>query len=342
MWKFITRRLLLMIPTFIGITFACFLLLRMANTDPVTADLQAGLSGRQISAEAIEHMRALYDLDKPWYVQYGKFLKRLVTLDLGTTWQDGRLISDIIAEALPVTLMLTLISFFLAYLIAIPLGVFSAVKQRSLADQIVTVILFMLYSLPSFWVGIVLITFFSSGRYVDCLWSETPGCFPLQGWHSFEGFAEMSFGEKVGDVAWHLVLPVATLTYNALAATSRYMRTGMLETIRQDYIRTARAKGLSERVVIFKHALRNSLIPIITLFGLTLPFLISGSVVVEMIFGINGMGNVTLSAIRRMDYPLVITNVAFVGVVTMFGILLSDILYAVVDPRIRYGDEGAK
>lgn len=342
MWKFLARRLLLMIPTFIGITFACFLVLRMANTDPVTADLQAGLTGGQVSQEAIEHMRALYDLDKPWYVQYGKFLKRLVTLDLGTTWQDGRLISDIIAEALPVTLMLTLISFFIAYLIAIPLGVFSAVKQRTLGDQIVTVILFMLYSLPSFWVGIMLITFFSSGRYVDCLWSETPGCFPLQGWHSFDGFEEMSFGEKVGDVAWHLVLPVVTLTYNALAATSRYMRTGMLETIRQDYIRTARAKGLSERVVIFKHALRNSLIPIITLFGLTLPFLISGSVVVEMIFGINGMGNVTLQAIRRMDYPLVITNVAFVGIVTMFGILLSDILYAVVDPRIRYGEEGSK
>ncbi len=342
MWKFIARRLLLMIPTFIGITFACFLLLRMANADPVTADLQAGLSGRQISAEAIEHMRALYDLDKPWYVQYGKFLKRLVTLDLGPTWQDGRLISDVIAEALPLTLMLTLLSFFIAYVIAIPLGVFSAVKQRTLGDQIVTVILFMLYSLPSFWVGLMLITFFSSGRYVDCLWSETPGCFPLQGWHSFEGFEQMTFGEKVGDVAWHIVLPVVTLTYNSLAATSRYMRTGMLETIRQDYIRTARAKGLNERVVVFKHALRNSLIPIITLFGMTLPFLISGSVVVEMIFGINGMGNVTLQAIRRTDYPLVITSVAFVGIVTMLGILLSDILYAVVDPRIRYGEEGAK
>ena len=342
MWKYVTRRLLLMIPTFVGITFVCFLILRAANADPVTADLQAGLSGRAISQEALEHMRAIYGLDRPWYEQYWTFLTRLVTFDLGTTWQDGRLISDIIADALPVTLMLTLVSFFFAYLIAIPLGVFSAVKQRSVGDQVVTVILFMLYSLPSFWVGIVLLTFLSSGRYVDCLWSDDPGCFPLQGWHSFEGFAQMSFGEKVGDVAWHLVLPVVTLTYNSLAATSRYMRTGMLETIRQDYIRTARAKGLSERVVIFKHALRNSLLPIITLFGLTLPFLISGSVVVEMIFGIHGMGYVTLEAIRKMDYPLVITNVAFVGIVTMVGILVSDILYAVVDPRIRYGEEGGK
>lgn len=342
MLTFIARRLLLMIPTFVGITFACFLVLRMANTDPVTADLQAGLSGQQVSQEAIEHMRKLYDLDKPWYVQYGKFLGRLVTFDLGTTWQDGRPIADIIAETLPVTLLLTITSFLIAYMLAIPLGIFSAVKQRTVADQIVTVILFMLYSLPSFWVGIMLITFLSSGRYVDCLWSDSPGCFPLQGWHSFEGFDQMSFGEKLGDVVWHLVLPVVTLTYNALAATSRYMRTGMLETIRQDYIRTARSKGLSERAVIFKHALRNSLIPIITLFGMTLPFLISGSVVVEMIFGIRGMGLVTLEAIRKTDYPLVITNVAFVGVVTMFGILLSDILYAVVDPRIRYDGGGRK
>lgn len=342
MWRYLVRRILQMIPTFFGITLLCFFVLRAANADPMTADLQAGLSGAQVSEEALEHLRETYDLDKPWYVQYAKLVGRLVTFEFGTTWQDGRPIADVIGDALPVTLMLTVVSFALAYMIAIPLGVYSAVRQYTWVDRVTTVVLFMLYSLPSFWVGIMLIVFFSSGNFVDCLWSETPGCFPLQGWHSFEGFGEMGFWEKVGDVAWHLILPVVTLTYNAFAATSRYMRTSMLETIRQDFIRTARAKGLSERAVIFKHALRNSLIPIITLFGLTLPFLIGGAVVVESIFGIRGMGLITLEAIRLPDYPLVITNVAFIAIVTMAGILLSDILYAVVDPRIRFGDEGTR
>jgi peptide/nickel transport system permease protein len=331
-----------MIPTFFGITLVCFAVLRMANVDPVTSGAQAALRGRQVSQQAIEHLRATYHLDEPWYVQYGLLIERLVTLDLGTTWQDGRPIADVIAEALPVTLMLTVTSFLLAYLLGIPLGVFSAVKQHSVPDQVLTVTLFMLYSLPSFWVGIMLIVFFSSGDFVDCMWTEGPGCFPLQGWHSFEGFEQMSTWQKMGDVLWHLVLPVVTLTYNALAVITRYMRTGMLETIRQDYIRTARAKGLSERAVIFKHALRNSVLPIITLFGLTLPFLIGGSVIVEHIFGIRGMGQVTLEAIRMPDYPLVITNVALMSIVTMLGILLSDILYTVVDPRIRLGGGGSR
>jgi peptide/nickel transport system permease protein len=342
MWSYIGRRLLLMVPTFLGITLACFFILRAANADPMTADLEAGLSGAQVSQEALEHLRATYDLDKPWYVQYLLLLERLVTLDLGTTWQDGRPIAEVIGEALPITLLLTVTSLMLAYLIAIPLGVLSAVKQHTVLDQVITVLVFMLYSLPSFWVGIMLIVFLSSGHFVDCLFTDKPGCFPLQGWHTFEGFEAMSFGEKVRDVLWHLVLPVVTLTYNAFAATSRYMRAGMLDSIRQDYIRTARAKGLSERIVIFRHALRNSLLPVITLFGMTLPFLISGAVVVESIFGIRGMGLITLEAIRLPDYPLVITNVAIVGLVTMVGILVSDILYSVADPRIRYDRDTAR
>ena len=338
MLRFIVRRLLLMIPTFFGVTLVCFLLMRMANTDPVTADLEAGVRGYQVSQEALEHLRKLYDLDKPWYVQYGKLVKRLVTLDLGTRWQDGRPIADIISEALPVTLLLSFLSLALSYLVAIPIGMYSAVRQYSLGDQIITVILFMLYSLPGFWVGIMLLVFLASGGYVNCSWTDAPGCFPLQGWHSFEGFEQMGLLQKVGDVAWHIVLPVITLTYASFASLSRYMRTGMLETIRQDYIRTARAKGLTERTVILKHAFRNSVIPIITLLGLQLPFLIGGAVIVEMIFGIRGMGLVALEGLRMPDYPLVITIVAFTAVITMVGILLSDVLYAVVDPRITLGE----
>ena len=339
MLPFIFKRLLWTIPTFVGVTLVCFGLMHFADADPVTTNLSMGLSGRQISSEAIEHLRKLYDLDKPWYEQYGRLVRRLVTLDLGTRWQDGRPIAEVLGEALPITLLLSFVSMAAAYLIAIPLGVFSAVRQYTLADQVVTVGLFVLYSLPSFWVGTMALVFLASGNYVNCGFIDQPGCFPLRGLHAFEGFDAMSPWQQVRDVAWHLVLPLVTLTYNAFAGLSRYMRSAMLETLRQDYIRTARAKGLSERVVIFSHALRNSLIPIVTLFGLTLPQLISGSIIVESIFGIRGMGYVALEAIRLPDYPLVITMVAFTAMVTVSGIFLSDLLYALVDPRIRLGQE---
>lgn len=339
MLRYVLGRIAWMVPTFFGITLVCFLVMRMADTDPIATNMGMGLRGQQISQEALEHLRTLYDLDKPWYVQYGRLVERLVTLDLGTRWQDGRPIVEIIGEALPITLLLSFLSLAIAYLVSIPLGVLSAVKQHTRVDRIVTVVLFVLYSLPSFWVGTMLIVFLASGSYLDCPWTEEPGCFPLQGWHAFEGFDRMSPLDKAGDVALHLVLPIVTLTYAAFAALSRYMRSGMLESLRQDFIRTARAKGLPERTVVFGHALRNSLIPILTLFGLTLPELISGSVIVESIFGIRGMGLVALEAIRMPDYPLVITIVAFTAVITMLGILVSDILYAVADPRIRYDEE---
>jgi peptide/nickel transport system permease protein len=338
MGRYLLRRVLWMVPTLFGITLVCFLLLRMANADPVAARMQGVQSSRQVSREAIEQMRKIYDLDKPWYVQYGKLVKRFATLDLGNTWQDGRPIVDIIGEALPITMLLALLSITLAYLISIPLGVYSAVKQYSLADQAVTVVLFVLYSLPSFWLGTMFIVFLASGKFLVCPWTSDASCFPLQGWHAFNGFEAMSFGQKLKDVAWHLVLPVITLTYPMLAMISRYMRAGMLENLRQDYIRTARAKGLSERSVVFGHALRNSLIPIVTLIGLELPELIGGAVIVESIYGVRGMGLVALEAIRMPDYPLVITIVAFLALMTMLGVLLSDLLYAVIDPRIKYGD----
>jgi peptide/nickel transport system permease protein len=338
MWSYVLRRVLWMVPTLFGITLVCFLLLRVANADPVASQMQNPLTGRQVSREAIEQLRKIYDLDKPWYVQYGKLVKRFATLDLGNTWQEGRPIIDIIGEALPITLLLSTLSITLAYLISIPLGVYSAVKQYSLVDQIITVLLFVLYSLPTFWLGTMFIVFLASGKFLVCPWTADRSCFPLQGWHAFTGFETMTLGQKIGDVAWHLVLPVITLTYPALAVISRYMRAGMLDNLRQDYIRTARAKGLSERAVVFGHALRNSLIPIVTLIGLELPELISGAVIVESIFGVRGMGLVALEAIRMPDYPLVITIVAFIALVTMLGVLASDLLYAVIDPRIRYGD----
>lgn len=337
MFGFLVRRVLLMIPTFFGITLICFLLMQAANSNPLVADLEAGLQGQQISQDLLEHLRSTYGLDKPWYEQYGKLVWGLLTLNPGNRFQDGRPIVEVIGEALPITLLLSFVSLGIAYVVAIPLGVYSAVKQYSLGDQLVTLVLFMLYSLPSFWVGIALLMFFSSGNYLNCSWNGSPGCFPLQGWHSFEGFAGMGALGKLRDMGFHLILPLLTMTYGSIAGLSRYMRAGMLETIRQDYIRTARAKGLPERTVIFKHALRNSVISIITLLGLQLPRLIGGAAIVEMIFGIRGMGLVALEALRLPDYPLVFTIVACTSVLTMFGVLLSDLLYAAVDPRIRLG-----
>ena len=341
MWRFLLKRLLLMIPTFIGVTLICFLILRLANAEPMSANLDIGLSGRQISRDALEHLRRLYDLDKPWYQQYFRLVRRLVSFDLGTRWQDGRPISEVIGEALPITLLLSTLSLVIAYLLAIPLGVLSAARRGSKSDTITTVGLFLLYSLPSFWVGTMLLVFLASGRFVNCPWIDAPGCFPLQGWHSFDGFERLGFWAKCVDVGWHITLPIFTLSYGALASLSRYARLGILEALHQDYVRTARAKGLSERVVLYKHALRNGIIPIITLLGLTLPYLIGGSVIVEQIFGIRGMGYVALEAIRLPDYPLVITIVAFTAIVTMVGVLISDFLYAIIDPRIRLGVEAS-
>ncbi len=335
MLRFLLRRLLLMVPTFIGVTLICFLVLRLANADPVTTGLEGAISGRQVSKEAILHLRHFYALDQPWHIQYLRLVRRLVTLDLGTRWQDGRPISEVVGEALPVTLMLSGISLIIAYSLAIPLGVFSAARRGTRRDTTMTVFLFVLYSLPSFWVGTMLIVYLSSGQFLNCPWTHSPGCFPLQGWHSFRGFEQLKPFDKVLDVIWHITLPIVTLTYASLASLSRYVRMGMLDTLRQDYIRTARAKGLSEARVSYVHALRNALIPIVTLLGLTLPSLIGGSVIVEQIFGIRGMGFVALEAIRLPDYPLVITIVAFTGLLTMIGVLVSDLLYAVVDPRIR-------
>jgi peptide/nickel transport system permease protein len=338
MWGYALRRCLWMIPTLLGVTLVCFVLLRMADVDPAMAQAQDQLRGSQISRQAIAQLRQLYGLNLPWYIQYGRLLSRLLTLDLGNAWQNGRPIVEIIAEALPVTLVLTTVSISLAYLISVPLGVYSAVKHGTLMDQGVTLLLFMLYSLPAFWFGTVLLVFLASGRFVSCAWLPAHACFPLQGFHSFDGWSAMTRWQQLKDVTWHSVLPVVTLTYPAFAVISRYTRAEMLDTLQQDYIRTARAKGLSQRAVLFGHALRNSLLPIVTLLGLELPELVGGSVIVESIFGVRGMGLTALEAARMPDYPLVISLVFLMALVTMLGTLGADLVYAWLDPRIRYNE----
>lgn len=314
----------MMIPTFFGITLLTFAIGHLAPGDPLLIETDSPLPG-SASQETIDRFRQAHGLDLPLYVQYGRWLSKVVRLDFGHSTQDHRPVTEKIAESLPKTLLLSTLALFFAYLVAVPIGVYSAVRKGWL-ERAVTVALFALYSMPSFWVAVMLLLAFSSGRALD--W------FPLQGLTS-EGFAAMGLAAKLSDLAWHLVLPVFCLSYASLASVSRYMRTGMLEVIRQDYIRTARAKGLSERTVVFRHAFRNSIIPVVTLLGLMLPHLVGGSVIVERIFGIQGMGLLAFDAIFHRDYPMVMGVTTLVALFTMASVLLSDVLYAVVDPRIR-------
>jgi peptide/nickel transport system permease protein len=211
--------------------------------------------------------------------------------------------------------------------LAIPLGIFSAVRPYTAADRSLTAVLFLLYSLPSFFVGTVMLRALT----VD----EPFAWFPNSGFRT-EGSDSWNSWDRLGDTLWHVTLPLVVLTYGALAGLSRYARTGMLDVIRSDYVRTARAKGMDERVLVFRHAARNGMMPIITLLGATLPVLVGGAVVVEFIFNINGMGTLMLDAITNKDYNVVMGETFIVAVLTLLGFLLSDLLYAVLDPRISY------
>jgi peptide/nickel transport system permease protein len=257
--------------------------------------------------------------------QFAKWLGRLVTLRFGASIRDGRPVMEKIGEALPVTLVLSLLAMALAYLVAVPLGVHAAVRRGTLLERATTVLLFVLYSLPSFWLAMVLILLFGGVGYLD--W------FPIYGL-STPGLESATGWSWLADRLHHLVLPVLCLSYGSLAVISRYQRSAMLDVIRQDYIRTARAKGLSERAVIFKHALRNAMLPTITLLGLQLPYLIGGSVIIERIFNIPGMGLLTFQAFLHRDYPVIMAVSVLSAGLTLLGLILADLFYAVADPRI--------
>ncbi len=352
MIQYVARRLLSMIPTLLGITVLVFCAVHAAPGDPATVMQGIGSGGAMqgdFDYEAkIAKFRAKYGLDLPLWEQYLSYLgpfnlkqnghpwfggtgedsySGLLVLDLGHEFQrDGVPVVQEIGRRLKVTMPLALISTFLTYLFAIPLGIYSANRRGTKLDGVITLSLFVLYSIPAFWMGLVLILLFGKTGF-DFL--------PVVGLHSpdaddLAGFASFR------DLAAHCVLPVITLTYGGLAYLSRQMRVGMIDVIRQDYIRTARAKGLSERTVVLKHALRNSLIPVITLFASVLPILIGGSIIVEYVFSIPGMGGYAYSGLLLRDYNIIMATATFSAVMTLVGILLSDIAYALVDPRISY------
>lgn len=259
--------------------------------------------------------------------QYPRWLVRMMMLDFGNSIKDNRPIWDHLKEKLPVTLIFTIASFFISYLVAIPLGIYSATHQYSIGDKVSTVVLFILYSLPNFWVATMAIVYFGGGDFLNL--------FPVSGLHSV-GAEDMTFWPWLKDLLHHIILPLAVWTYGSFTVLSRFMRGSMLEVIRQDYIRTARAKGLSEKIVVYKHALRNSLIPIITIVANLLPAAISGSIIIEFIFSIPGMGQWAFNSVLFRDYPAIMAIFTLSAILTLVGILLADILYAVVDPRISF------
>jgi peptide/nickel transport system permease protein len=262
--------------------------------------------------------------------RFARYWKNLLRLDFGISLTTRQPVMATLVSKLRYSLSLSVLSLLLAYAISIPLGIFSAVRRDTRADRVLTVGLFMLYSLPSFFVATLLLFFFSEGSDWAAL-----RIFPTGGFQSTAS-EELTTFAQLGDTVWHLVLPVGCLTYGSLAALSRYMRTGLLEVIQSDYIRTARAKGLPERVVIGKHALRNGLLPIITLLANQLPAVLGGSVVIEYIFGIPGIGQWTITSIYTRDYNVIMGVQLVTTIVVLFGMLLSDIGYALADPRIRY------
>jgi peptide/nickel transport system permease protein len=263
----------------------------------------------------------------PIYQRYFKWLLRIATFDFDRSFKDDLPVIDKIAKALPVTLGLNILTILIIYLVSIPLGVLGAVKRGSTFDNISSLLLFILYSIPNFWLATLLIMFLSSEQSLNVL--------PSVGLHA-DNAADLSYLPWLKDWILHMILPITVMTYAGFASLSRYARTSMLETIQEDFIRTARAKGLAEGVVIWKHAFRNSLITIVTLLGNLLPRLIGGSVIVEYIFSINGMGKLGFDAILARDYPVIMAITTFSAFLTLLGILVSDLLYSVVDPRVSH------
>jgi peptide/nickel transport system permease protein len=324
MWLYILKRLGLMIPLLLGITLISFTVIHLAPGTPT--DMQTTLNPKA-SLEAQKRLRELYGLDKPLMTQYWDWLSRLSRLDFGRSFSpDRRPVWDKIKERIGITLGLNLMSLIIILAVAIPIGVIAAYRAHSWFDKGTTLFVFFGFAMPTFWLALLLIMFF--GVHLDWL--------PISGLTSLN-FGQFTFWGKIHDLAAHVTLPVLVAAFGGLAGMSRYMRGNMLEVIRQDYIVTARAKGLPERVVIFKHALRNALLPVITILGLSVPGLIGGSVIFESIFAIPGMGQLFYGAVMARDYPLVMGELVIGAVLTLLGNMLADVGYALVDPRIRTG-----
>lgn len=322
MTRYLVRRGLLAVPTLAGIVLCVFLLMRIAPGDPASA---AGrLSSRRVPRASAEALRRLYGLDRPVAVQIGRWFSRAARLDFGESFQDHRPVVRRIAEALPYTLALNALAFLLAVSVAVPLGVAQARRAGSFFDRSVGRLLFLLYSMPSFWMAMLLLTLFS----VRLQW------LPLFGVASDRPPA--SAGGALLDRLAHLALPLACLTYGTLAFLTRLVRSGVSEELGREYVLAARARGASESRALWSHAFRNALLPLITMLGLILPSLLSGSVIVEQIFAWPGLGRLYFEAVLSRDYPLILGLSFVTALATLAATLVADVLYAAADPRVRY------
>jgi peptide/nickel transport system permease protein len=318
MGAYLIKRLIQTIPILFGITIISFLIINLAPGSPVGMTLNP-----TASPKVIEQMRKNYDLDKPLHLQYLLWLKRLFTGNL-YSFKDGKPVLDKILERLPATLVLNFMATLLIFSLAIPLGIFSATHRYSFLDNLGTFLAFLGISIPSFWLAYLLIL------GVVKLFGV-----PVLGLRSF-GLDQPGIWVLLSDRIWHLMLPATVLAVGGIAAISRYTRSSMLEVLRQDYIRTAKAKGLTDEDVHYRHALRNALLPIITLFGFLVPGLIGGSVIIETVFAWPGIGRLAYQAVLARDYSVVMTILTLTSALTLLGNLVADILYAFTDPRIRF------
>ena len=319
---YITKRILFMIPILIGITLISFFVIHLAPGNPLTEQL--GLNPR-VSESSRLMLTKLYGLNKPLLTQYLDWLKRITTLNFGISFTANHepVITEI-RRTIGITILINSLALIFIFLFSIPLGVLSAVKHDSLFDKITTVLVFIGFAAPSFWVALLLIIFFGIDLHI----------LPIGGITSM-GYNFLSPLEKITDIAEHLIMPVFVAGFGGIAGLSRYLKGNMLEVYRQDYITTARAKGLKERTVVYKHAMKNALIPFITILGLSVPGLIGGSVIIETIFDINGMGRLFYQSVLARDYPTIMGILVIGAVLTLIGNLLADIAYALVDPRLR-------
>jgi len=324
MLTYLAKRLLMMIPLLIGITLISFVVIHLAPGEPT--DMQTDLNPKS-SVEMRDRLRERYNLDKPLHVQYGLWLKQVATLDFGESFaQDHRPVLVKVRERMPITILINVLSIVVILAVSVPIGILSAVRRNSMFDRGTTIFVFLGFAMPSFWLALLMMDYFGVRL----------GLLPVAGLKSI-GYDYLSPAGQVWDMTRHLILPIFISAFGGLAGFSRYMRSNMLEVIRQDYILTARAKGLSEKVVIYKHALRNALLPVITILGLSVPGLIGGSVIFETIFAIPGMGKLFYDGVMMRDYPLIMGILVIGAVLTLVGNLLADISYAIADPRIRKG-----
>ena len=340
MSAYFVRRFLLIVPTFFGITLAVFVIMHFVPGGPVERQIMryrmaatergsAGAGGldTELPQEAIDEIRSYYGFDKPVYVRYGQWLWKVVHLDLGNSYIYQDPVWDVIKTRFPISIFLGVTGFLLSYLVCVPLGVLKAVRHGSRFDFISSVIVFLGYAVPGWALGTALLVLFGGGSF----WSV----FPLGGFRSSD-WEYFSFGQKVVDQAQHMFLPVLCYMVGEFATLTILTKNSLMENMAQDYIRTAFAKGLHKRRVIFVHALRNSLIPIATGLGHVFSLILAGSFLIEKVFNIDGMGYLGYTSILQRDYPVALGILVIGSLLMLVGNILSDIIYAVVDPRIRF------